>query len=340
MFSFKKTAVLSLCASLLMAVVAVPVHASDSLPSTDTVVEEYEFTADAKDTAHYDAPETINHDGQSYELRDVQYVLVSEPITETVTVKDLKTKKVPDTHTITTDAGKIALTLSDVEYTEVEQKETVENTIDFGYRSEAPSAPETDTQMILDYGEVTMLLKELEKAEDFAWRNVPVPATFYGTADSYGFELGDKVMPNVPGDPPWQGYEDEILSYLGKSAKNFRIVGASWLDSDFVTDENGESMRRAEFQAQMLAARWVAHYEAEVSGETLYTAQATYTNNQEGFLFKAVATYGLTSTPESAKGWSVQAVVATVLGALLIIGLVVWIMFILAKRRKEGAEEE
>jgi hypothetical protein len=92
--------------------------------------------------------------------------------------------------------------------------------------------------------EVEVQLVSIEQVEDFAWRPITIQGYFYGDAGIAGFSFGGAIIPYDLAVPVWQGYEGAILDYLNLDSDYYRIVGAKWTDSDFITDKDDNSVAR------------------------------------------------------------------------------------------------
>lgn len=265
-------------------------------------------------------------------MQGVEYTLLSFPVTRPISSAGLSDRTVPDTIDIEQDGVTYTLALQKVAYTENRKVETVTHTIDLGYAPQQPTAPANTTVTHEKYGETALLLDGVIQSEGFGWYDMDIAAIFYGSENSSGFVLGDRIMPNEPGGPPWRGYEDDMLRYLGLNPDSFRITGAAWLDDGF-----SDGRRDAVVYGQMYTARWAATYSAEASEVESYDANAVYANGETEYRFMATATYA--ELLEEPSGSSVP-VVAIILGCVLAAILVVIILLILAKRRDTRQSRE
>jgi hypothetical protein len=258
---------------------------------------------------------------------------VEAPLEKTVEYTELDSKEVPKTVETEYGGETFLLELAGISYEEMNLPESVSHHEDYGYTLSAPKAPDRIT-VFMDGEEILLHMISLERAEEYDWRPVNIKAQFYGHSEMYGFSLGSAVMPYSANIPIMEGYEDAVISYLGKDPTQVRIVGARWLDEDFSTNEYGQSVRNAIIVTEQRTARWIAHYGIPTDGKVLYDASATYKLGAEGeFKYEAMATY----TPKTSKGFPIWLVIA---GAVLLGGGALGIVIYLRRQKAAAYDTE
>ena len=296
----------------------------------DTISETDIITTDGNRPTSHGFPETIKRDGVTYDLLEVDYVLLELPMEKTVEYTALATKEVPKTIEAAYGEQTFTLALADIEYAEAEPPETISHHEDFGYTASEPRAPQ-QISVFLDGEELLLQMASLEKAEDYGWRPLNIKVTFYGHSGMSGVALGGSAMPYSPSTPVLEGYEDAVLTYLGKDPSQIRIIGGRWLDEDFVLDENGRSVRNAIIVAEQNTARWVAHYGIPTDGKIEYDALATYRTGTTGeFKYEATAVY-------VARDKGSFPIIIFIIGAVLVGGAALGVVIYM--RRREYAED-
>ena len=162
-----------------------------------------------------------------------------------------------------------------------------------------------------------------------------IPATYYGWPDVKGIFLGNLVLPHNDNKPVYEGYETEILTYLGFNNKDYKIVDAEWTGNWEALPGSDMMNRSATFTISVYATGWIARYEEGEEGERTGTATASYsfedTASQEDGLYHWL----VTAHYKPASVWTVLQAAAAVLGIGLVIAAVVLILFILSRKRKE-----
>ena len=129
--------------------------------------------------------------------------------------------------------------------------------------------------------------------------------------------------------PYYDGYEADILDYLGVSDKEYRIAASKWTDDGFKPSSTS-CAAVAPLRWRHYTATWTATY---VSASLGYTAEAVYTDDINGTVsYTALATY------KPAGGFPVlRAVVIASAGiALLILAIILILLALKKKREQEG----
>lgn len=126
-----------------------------------------------------------------------------------------------------TDGTSITLHLVSADWLE-EPRSSYTGFVDLGYSPKQPTANETETITADDGHTFTGHLVGIEQTGDYGWVDMEIPATYYGWPDVKGIFLGSLVLPHNDNKPVYEGYETEILTYLGFNNKDYKIVDAEW----------------------------------------------------------------------------------------------------------------
>ena len=302
----------------------------------DTYTTSYEATT-SKLGDKIAAPEdTLWKNGKLFELEDYVTDLISGPVYYDVTLENIKSlDEVPSTMEYQLSAEKtITLALVSADWLE-EPRSSYTGFVDLGYSPKQPTANETETITADDGHTFTGHLVGIEQTGDYGWVDMEIPATYYGWPDVKGIFLGSLVLPHNDNKPVYEGYETEILTYLGFNNKDYKIVDAEWTGNWEALPGSDMMNRSATFTISVYATGWIARYEEGEEGERTGTVTAFYsfedTASQEDGLYHWL----VTAHYKPASVWTVLQAAAAVLGIGLVIAAVVLILFILSRKRKE-----
>ena len=297
----------------------------------------YDATTDAPEKAHLAAPTQLRwQNGLLYRLSDYTATLISGPVEHQVETADITSlEAVPAT--VEYDVGGQSVQLQLVSATWIQQpQEKHTGYVDMGYSPTRPNFEDTSTFTAEDGTEFVGHLVKVEQTGDYQWVSTEIPATYHGWPDVKGIYLGNLVLPHNDSAPVYQGYETDILDYLGLDPSTHRITGAAWTGS--WQGQPGEDMmiRPAVFDLQVYAAGWVGVYEDDVEDQS-GTALATYRlggdENTDGlYHWRVTAHYHPMLS-------ALQAAAAVLGVALLIVALIVMI-FILSRKRKDAKKRK
>ena len=297
----------------------------------------YDATTDAPEKAHLAAPTQLRwQNGLLYRLSDYTATLISGPVEHQVETADITSlEAVPAT--VEYDVGGQPVLLQLVSATWIQQPQDKHTGyIDMGYSPTQPIFEETSTFTAEDGTEFIGHLVKVEQTGDYQWVSTEIPATYHGWPDVKGIYLGNLVLPHNDSAPVYQGYETDILDYLGLDPSTHRITGAAWTGS--WQGQPGEDMmiRPAVFDLQVYAAGWVGVYEDDVedqSGTALATYRLGEDENTDGlYHWRVTAHYHPMLS-------ALQAAAAVLGVALLIVALIVMI-FILSRKRKDAKKRK
>ena len=297
----------------------------------------YDATTDAPESASLAAPTQLRwQNGLLYRLSDYTATLISGPVEHQVETADITSlEAVPAT--VEYDVGGQPVQLQLVSATWIQQpQEKHTGYVDMGYSPTQPKFEETSTFTAEDGTEFVGHLVKVEQTGDYQGVSTEIPATYHGWPDVKGIYLGNLVLPHNDSAPVYQGYETDILDYLGLDPSTHRITGAAWTGS--WQGQPGEDMmiRPAVFDLQVYAAGWVGVYEDDVedqSGTALATYRLGEDENTDGlYHWRVTAHYHPMLS-------ALQAAAAVLGVALLIVALIVMI-FILSRKRKDAKKRK
>ena len=302
----------------------------------DTYTTSYEATTSSLDDQITAPEDTLWKNGKLFELEDYTAALISGPVNRQVTLENVKSlEDVPASMEYNlTDGTTITLHLVSADWLE-EPRSSYTGFVDLGYSPKQPTANETETITADDGHTFTGHLVGIEQTGDYGWVDMEIPATYYGWPDVKGIFLGNLVLPHNDNKPVYEGYETEILTYLGFNNKDYKIVDAEWTGKWEALPGSDMMNRSATFTISVYATGWIARYEEGEEGERTGTATASYsfedTASQEDGLYHWL----VTAHYKPASVWTVLQAAAAVLGIGLVIAAVVLILFILSRKRKE-----
>lgn len=224
----------------------------------DTYTTSYEATT-SKLGDKIAAPEdTLWKNGKLFELEDYVTDLISGPVYYDVTLENIKSlDEVPSTMEYQLSAEKtITLALVSADWLE-EPRSSYTGFVDLGYSPKQPTANETETITADDGHTFTGHLVGIEQTGDYGWVDMEIPATYYGWPDVKGIFLGSLVLPHNDNKPVYEGYETEILTYLGFNNKDYKIVDAEWTGKWEALPGSDMMNRSASFTISVYATGWI-----------------------------------------------------------------------------------
>lgn len=278
-------------------------------------------------------PLTIEASGKRYQAAAAEFSLEQEPEKVKETYEDLTAKDVPES--IEKD-GEV-YTLTDVKWTETKRTAATGSKRYYGYpaKPDAPAEKEI-TATLPDGSRITVTGKfvEIRRVQGGFDKPFAVTAKFIGDPDVENYILPDgSKIPNDETIPVFKGYEDVILKNLGYSPKNYRITGGKWI-TDYYTDDNGETCRKAKFTGTQRGTDWVATYREMISDASpslaTYTAACTY--RADTMTVKAVVTYEKEGLSFLMK--------AILIGSAAVIILACFFILILGRIRKKDNQSD
>ena len=279
-------------------------------------------------------PLSIEEGGKTYHAVSADFSLAKKPTEVKKTYEDLDKKEVPKT--IEKDGEE--LKIIDTKWTETKRTAATGTKRYHGYNTQ-PEAPATkEITATLPNGKtitVTGNFVDIKRVKGDFTKPFSVTAKFIGGEDVENYILHDGIkIPNDESIPVFKGYEDVILKNLGYSTKNYRITGGKWI-SDYYTDDNGETCRKAQFTGTQRGTDWVATYRETLTEDSVqyatYTADCTY--RSDDMTVKAAVSYQRES--------HLKTIIILTAAAIAIIAIFTALLlsFLKKKRDKQQAEE-
>lgn len=353
----KKIIAVACCAATLFtsAIPALAAETSNSVKVNEKdITTEQTFTVNSVDNLHYDFEEQIIKDGKKYNLKGVNYNIIStedirenQTITHKVDYNNLYSKNAnaPETLKIMQNGEEIEVKLTGVDYTETTitgRSERVTAYTDFDYKTVKPDAPKT--KIVTYYDDVTkrnvtatLNLKELKAEKDWAWRNdVTIPMTF-SFYDSEYYVLGDKYVPYNDEKPGLEGFENDLLNELNLDTYKYRINSVEWVGDKYTLGDM--TYRKAVAHGERYVANYIAYYESNVNlpnakgynAVANYEAERSVLTGEKEYTVSAEAVYSPDNT-------TALAIAGTVGGLILIVLLVIAILYVISKKKERKGE--
>ncbi len=338
-----------------LAFCGLPLSAAAAPPETLTRTQTFETSQESED---YDLSfeNEIREDGGSYALESVEYEVLSqreitkqETLTHRVQFGNLPEREANAAETTSKifDGESVMLKLKNVEYFPVangERTAVVTSSVDYGAQTNAPTPERSRNVSYYDSAtdtSVAVTIPLVSTGESGGWRwvqDVTIPITFKVYNARY-YEFEGKLVPFNDEIPQVDGIKGDILNYL-ELDERYRIDSVRWVSEVYTVD--GVEYRNAEATGSRWAADFTARYAGTVTlpGEERYNAIAYYETVREvptGEVIKtikAAAVYQL--QPEQGTGQlSLVERIAMAAGVAIFAALIVNILFIIAKKRKQ-----
>lgn len=268
----------------------------------------------------YKAESVLKKNGKEYHLKDIQYEVVKKPtdVAQTIEIKNLKEEKVPKTKLFDFDGQSARLYLDEKATTYT--KNPAEQTYVYQARDPENFAPDQSRQFSNAEGVVVIgKLKDTKKGRLYP-KTITIPGRFYGDegAKYFYFANTGHLWPLNTSAPTWQGYEKDILSYLGLNPNSYKITGGRWISE---SRSGGTITKTASFSGTQTVCDYTCTYSVADGGDT-YTAKAVYS----GYLVKATMIYE--------EEMSLMTKVIYVGAGLLVIAVATAIIIFLLKHKK------
>lgn len=270
------------------------------------------------------------------EASGITYTLKSKVEPEEVVYENLLDKKLPEGSEKIEKDGKV-LKLADTKW-ESADRTALTGTRTIKGSDEKPAFPETkEVSASLSDGTVitaTCRLKSVQQSGSSYAKPFTVTARFVGEPDVDYYDFGGKDIPNNPSSPAFEGYESAILKALGLNPNSYKINSGKWT-SDY-KEENGNTVRYAEFSGIRKSKDWTAFYAEELTENSpnleVYTATCKYGSKETVYTITAKVTYDK---------FRFTALGIIAVGSAAVIIAAVFIVLILAFiKRKGGTENE
>lgn len=301
----------------------------------ETYTTSYETTTSKLDDQIAAPEDTLWKNGKLFQLEDFSSDFISGPVDRQVTLENVKSlDDVPPTMEYSlTDGTTVTLHLVSADWIE-EPRSNYTGFVDLGYSPTQPKANETETITADDGYTFTGHLVGIEQTGDYGWVDMEVPATYYGWPDVKGIFLGNLVLPHNDNKPVYEGYETDILIYLGFNNKDYKITNAEWTGSWEAMPGADMMSRSATFTISCYTTGWIAQYEEAEDAERTGTVSASYSFVDSSSVEDGMYHWLVTAHYKPASIWTVLQTAAAVLGIGLLIAALVLILFILSRKRK------
>lgn len=277
-----KKACIFLLSVLLMLSLAVPVYGAEPHIVTKTIT--------ASELSGYKPEETVTDKGWIYRYDSMRVVHQTDS-TFQITITDLKTKQY-DAAKIAKDPAKPGTkgTLQNVTYQTTPitgRKKDLTYTVKLTgvAPSKQPDASYSTKYTDKETGEIVRAKLPLISVDtgNTYWKTTkPFTGIVYGyDALAYQLNPDGKNIPNSGKAPIYQGYEDEIFTYLKLSPDAYRITGAKWTGPVYRKDDR--PCRNLIYTAEKRVCNITAIYGASVELPDVerYTATATYLDKSQ-----------------------------------------------------------
>lgn len=286
------------------------------------ITKTYTFYPESKSNLKYDVPEKIDKDGKEYELKDVEYKIndkKSKEVTKSVTSTS---KKYPKTLKDTVSGREVTLVAETPQWKEVNEEGLIK-TIEYKNESDIPqtikdSKHSSDGTQI----EITMQLAQTEalsKTEEFS-----APAKFYSPyPDSTQYMFNGKIVELSGNSPEWGDYKADVKEYLGLNGNTYQISSGRWTSQP--VKQGDQYVRTASFTGSKQVPFYRATYKETADTTRQYTADITYSY----ITAEAVAVY------EPVDNTSIGKIIAIGAGVIVFVILVIALIYLLSKKRKE-----
>ncbi len=315
---------------------------SSAFAAEKEITKEYTFVTDKDAELEFadvgkgdlsEIPLSLEVGGKTYHAISADFSLEKKPTEVKKTYEDLDKKEVPET--IEKDGEE--LKIIDTKWTETKRTAATGTKRYYGFNTQ-PEAPATkEITATLPNGKtitVTGNFIDIKRLKGDFTKPFSVTAKFIGGEDVENYILPDgSKIPNDESIPVFKGYEDVILKNLGYSTKNYRITGGKWI-SDYYTDDNGETCRKAQFTGTQRGTDWVATYRETLTEDSpqyaIYTADCTY--RSDNMTVKAAVSYQRES--------HLKTIIILTAAAIAIIAVFTALLLSFLKKKRDNQQAE
>ena len=228
---------------LLVMLCASSVFAAQTVTETYTLHTTENISAEVSDLGQgllADVPAVIEKEGKTYKAVSATAEVAKEETRVEVKRTFTDATKADPPKTIKKNGVKLKLEKDNVKETVV-VRDAVTGSHSWTGCNKEPDIPESLT-LTTDSGlEVTAYLQNVESRHSDMLAEYEFPATFIGDEDCQYYVINGKRIPNTFEEPTFEGYEEEILTYLNLPADDYDITGGSWTSGDVT--EDGRSHR-------------------------------------------------------------------------------------------------
>ena len=329
----KKVRGMKLHILILFTVVSALAFSDDTYAADSTIVKENQYTTNSSDDLHADYDEKIIENNNFYKLKNVQYEVLdkSQVIIDRSVVSDLmlETDEYDPPEEIKEDG--LIYRLVDVKQIDSETlDQEVSGFDDYEKKISEEDVPQTKTLKIEDLRtgeemEVECPLSGIEVLDGGTLIQDSIDITF----EDYSLGVFEWNGTYVRSDDeyPLKGYEKDLLKSVGLSPSIYSVRSIAWSGEPY-TDENGVNCRDAVAEIQHYGYLYRANYSSHIKYVKYEASYQNAENDHFNYVIKATAVYEKV-VPVT------QAVFYAGIGILIFCILLVLIMYLVSRRKKE-----
>lgn len=329
----KKVSGMKLHILILFTVVSALAFSDDTYAADSTIVKENQYTTNSSDDLHADYDEKIIENNNFYKLKNVQYEVLdkSQVIIDRSVVSDLmlETDEYDPPEEIKEDG--LIYRLVDVKQIDSETlDQEVSGFDDYEKKISEEDVPQTKTLKIEDLRtgeemEVECPLSGIEVLDGGTLIQDSIDITF----EDYSLGVFEWNGTYVRSDDeyPLKGYEKDLLKSVGLSPSIYSVKSIAWSGEPY-TDENGVNCRDAVAEIQHYGYLYRANYSSHIKYVKYEASYENAENDHFNYVIKATAVYEKV-VPVT------QAVFYAGIGILIFCILLVLIMYLVSRRKKE-----
>ena len=318
---------------ILFTVVSAFAFSDDTYAADSTIVKENQYTTDSSDDLHADYDEKIIENNNFYKLKNVQYEVLdkSQVIIDRSVVSDLmlETDEYDPPEEIKEDG--LIYRLVDVKQIDSETlDQEVSGFDDYEKKISEEDVPQSKTLKIEDLRtgeemEVECPLSGIEVLDGGTLIQDSIDITF----EDYSLGVFEWNGAYVRSDDeyPLKGYEKDLLKSVGLSPSIYSVKSIAWSGEPY-TDENGVNCRDAVAEIQHYGYLYRANYSSHIKYVKYEASYENAENDNFNYVIKATAVYEKV-VPVT------QAVFYAGIGILIFCILLVLIMYLVSRRKKE-----
>ena len=318
---------------ILFTVVSAFAFSDHTYAADSTVVKENRYTTNSSDDLHADYDEKIIENNNFYKLKNVQYEVLdkSQVIIDRSVVSDLmlETDEYDPPEEIKEDG--LIYRLVDVKQIDSETlDQEVSGFDDYEKKISEEDVPQTKTLKIEDLRtgeemEVECPLSGIEVLDGGTLIQDSIDITF----EDYSLGVFEWNGTYVRSDDeyPLKGYEKDLLKSVGLSPSIYSVRSIAWSGEPY-TDENGVNCRDAVAEIQHYGYLYRANYSSHIKYVKYEASYENAENDNFNYVIKATAVYEKV-VPVT------QAVFYAGIGILIFCILLVLIMYLVSRRKKE-----
>lgn len=296
---------------------------------TLTASSEEDYIAQASEAF----PEKIEEDGATYERTGISYDVED---TEYLSKKEknIETEEVP-AETISEDGIEYTLVSSDSreEVVEEQSSQTVTAYDEYSYAVTAADVPNTKTvtaqnETTGEAEQVTCTFAGISPAGTQTVSNT-ITITFSNYDAAY-YNWNGHLIPRDDSSPQLAGYENELLASVGAEERSY-ITGIYWTGDPYTVD--GVMYRDAAADVAQQVQLYRANYRGVINNPE--ERQTVYTARYEAPDPDGAVEYTVTATASYQEQTSYLPYILGGVGILILAGLIVALLMLAAKKKKE-----